>query len=106
MELFLETIEAIKKQYEHDAKCTDAFRVLLPNDYISGYETHYAVNQLVKLLQVSTNDNHKDSWIEYYLWELDFGSKYEDGCARDINSNNIILITPTDLWNLISDENK
>ena len=40
-ELFIETIEAIEKQHRHDAECSDAFRVILPYDYISCYENHY-----------------------------------------------------------------
>lgn len=78
-ELFIETIEAIQKQIEFDIEVSkhlsnafpDAFRAnLLPkNDILS--------NALIKVLKVEMNDlevcQHGQSWIEYFLWELDFG---------------------------------
>lgn len=67
-DLFIETIHEIEKQYNHDRKCSDAFKVILPNDYTSNYANHWLQNQLIKILQIAMNDNHKGSWIEYYLW--------------------------------------
>ena len=45
-ELFIETINEIEKQHRHDSKCSEAFRVVLPNDYISNYANHWLQNQL------------------------------------------------------------
>ena len=100
-ELFIETITEIEKQHRHDYRCSEAFRVVLPNDYISNYANHYLQNQLLKILQIAMNDNHKDSWIEYYMWELDFGLKYSKGCVR-IHGNDFELKTASDLWDLLN----
>lgn len=89
-QLFIETIEALRLQSEHDSKCSDAFSVLLPDSHGGFYDNHWLTNQLIKLLQVEYNDDHKDSWIEYYIYELEFGSKYHDGCVTD-NGTNIDL---------------
>ena len=102
-ELFVETIEALEKQHRHDQKCSEAFRVILPNDYISNYKNHYLQNQLVKLLQIALKDNHKHSWIEYYMWELDFGKKYKDGCAIRKNKTNIDLSNPSSLFDYLNE---
>lgn len=82
-ELFIETIEALRCQYEHDRKCSHAFQIILPDTHVGLYDNHWTNNQLVKLLQVAMKDEHKDSWIEYYLFELDFGKNYKPGCATD-----------------------
>ena len=37
----------------------------------------------MNLLKTAFNDNHKDSWIDYFIWELDFGKKYKSGCITD-----------------------
>ena len=100
-ELFIETINEIEKQHRHDSKCSEAFRVILTNDYISNYANHWLQNQLVKLLQIAMNDNHKHSWIEYYMWELDFGSKYSKGCVK-IQNKDFELKTASDLWDLLN----
>lgn len=100
-ELFVETINEIEKQHRHDSKCSEAFRVILPNDYISNYANHWLQNQLVKVLQIAMNDNHKDSWIEYYMWEIDFGVKYSKGCVK-IQGKDFELKTASDLWDLLN----
>lgn len=100
-ELFIETINEIEKQHRHDSKCSEAFRVILPNDNISNYANHWLQNQLVKVLQIAMNDNHEDSWIEYYMWELDFGVKYSKGCVK-IQGKDFELRSASDLWDLFN----
>jgi hypothetical protein len=100
-ELFIETINEIEKQHRHDSKCSEAFRVILPHDYVSNYANHYLLNQLVKILKIAMDDNHQDSWIEYFMWELDFGAKYSIGCVK-IHNEDFELKTASDLWNLLN----
>ena len=100
-DMFIKAINEIEKQYNHDRKCAEAFKVLLPNDYTSGYDNHWLQNQLIEILKIAMNDAHKDSWIEYYLWELDFGRKWEKDSIK-INGKNFKLQTACDLWDLLS----
>jgi hypothetical protein len=87
--LFVESIEAIKKQIELDIKIskllskafTDAFEAnLMPKN-------HFLQNQLIKVLQEEMNDlelcEFGQSWIEYFCFDLDFGKKYKKGCVKD-----------------------
>ena len=100
-ELFIETIGELEKQKIHDRKCSDAFKVLLPHDYTSGYDNHWIQEQLIKVLKVATNDNIQQSWIEYFIWELDFGNLYREGCVK-ISGKDIKLQTAFDLWDLLN----
>lgn len=100
-ELFVETINEIEKQHRHDSKCSEAFKVILPNDYTSNYDNHWLQNQLVKVLQIAMNDNHKDSWIEYYMWELDFGHKWKKDNVK-VKGKNFKLQNAYDLWDLLN----
>lgn len=47
----------------------------------------------------------ENDWIGYWLWELDFGKKYQDGMITDLNERgetiNVKLETINDLWNLL-----
>ena len=101
-EIFIETMDTLKKQYQHDNECSRAFRVILPNDHISNYDNHLLTNQLVKLMQIALNDAHKHSWIEYYMWELDFGKKYNKGCATNKDGSNINLSNAGTLWDFLN----
>lgn len=99
--LFIETMGEIKKQYDHDDKCTKAFNVILPNDFVCGYENHWLQSQLLKILEIAMNDNHKDSWIEYYLWELNFGEKWQEGSVT-VAGKDFKLQSASDLWDLLN----
>ena len=99
-ESFIENIEALKMQHDHDRKCSDAFSIILPNDYTSNYNNDALYNQLIEILKVAMNDDIEDSWIEYYVWELDFGRKFKKGMVT-LNEKNISLKTPLDLWKFL-----
>ncbi len=100
--LFIETINEIKKQYDHDNKCYEAYKVIFADDYVSGYDNHWIQNQLIKLLKVALNDDHKDSWIEYFLYELDFGKKYKRGCATDVDGTIINISDAGHLYDYLT----
>jgi hypothetical protein len=104
-ELFFETIEAIRKQDEIDKNCSKAFRTILPSDHITFYDNSILNNQLLKILKEATNDYVEHSTIEYYIYELDFGSKYEEGMIK-IQEKDMPLATVEDLWNLLILENE
>lgn len=100
-EVFIDTIEALQNQDEHDSKCAKAFKTILHNDYVSNYDNHWLTNLLVKILQMSMNDEGKNSTIEYFLYELDFGRKYTEGCITD-NGENIDLSDAGKLWDYLN----
>ena len=100
-DMFIKAIHEIEKQYNHDRKCSEAFKVLLPNDYTSNYDNHWLQNQLIEILQIAMNDNHKDSWIEYYMWELDFGRKWKKDSVK-VKGKNFKLQNAYDLWDLLN----
>ena len=104
-EVFIQNIEALKKQHDHDRKCSDAFAVILPNDYTSNYNNDVLYNQLIEILKVAMNDDTENSWIEYYVWELDFGRKFKKGMVK-IYEKDISLKTPLDLWKILTENNK
>lgn len=103
-DLFIECIDSLKKQQEHNKKCNKAFKIILPNDFVSGYDLEIITTQFIKLLKTLLND--KSEWIDYYIYELDFGKEYKKGCVR-FNNKDVKLKTSEDLWNiLINNVNK
>lgn len=103
-ELFCEIFNKMIEQYDLDSKCNEAFSVILPGDYISGYDNAKLYKSLIRLLQKAFGDGHKHSCIDYFVYELEFGRKYKSGCYA-INKKNIKLSTPEDLYNLLTKYN-
>lgn len=102
-ELFVETIEKIRQQYEHDVMCSEKLKDVFPNAFKANlmYENHLITNQLVKILQITFNDEHEHSWIEYFMYELDFGVKNDKFKATDGSGNNIPLSNAEELYNFL-----
>ena len=50
---------------------------------------------LVKVLEHVMRD--EEGWISYWLYELDLGTEYTDGCVSD-NGEDVCLRTPSDLY--------
>jgi len=99
-EYFVETMEEIKKQVRHDKNCHEAFKVILPDDYVTYYKNDFVVNQLLKIVKEAFNDNNSYSWIDYFIWDLDFGDKYKEGMVK-VSSKNFQLKSISDLWDLL-----
>jgi len=98
---FSEIMEKIKKQIEIDRKCSDAFSTLLPNDYVSGYDNNNLFTALIKLLETIYNDQ-ETKWIDYFIWELDFGKENDRLKAYDKNKKEIPLKTIDNLYDLLT----
>ncbi|MFW6243413.1 MAG: hypothetical protein ACOC2W_04570 [bacterium] len=93
---FIDAMESIKQQFRHDEKCSKAFSVILPNDYISSYDNTSIVNGFIDLLKILMNDD--ESWIDYYIYELDFGDRYKNGDVVSEYGEEIQLKTFNDLY--------
>lgn len=101
--VFIDALKAIRRQEKHDEKCRKAFSVILKNDFVSGYDNNIVVNKLVQILKKATKDDHKDSWIDYFIYELEFGKKYIKGCATRIDGSDINLSTASKLWDFLNE---
>ena len=45
------------------------------------YKNHLLTGQLIKILQEQMQDNHAHSWIEYFMFELEYGKKKGNNSA-------------------------
>lgn len=61
---------------------------------------------LQETLEKMFGDDNESScgWIEYFVYELDFGKKYEDGMIKDGEGNYIKLATVADLYDVLIKE--
>lgn len=99
--LFCDSLRALQQQYEHDTKWSETLASLFPNERVFGiYDNSKVNNALLHILQLEMNDASKDSWIEYFCFELDFGVKYREGCATQYGKN-VDLSSPESLYDYL-----
>lgn len=97
-ELFSEMIMKVKDHANMVSGLYDSYGFDLLNSPISEIE-----GALLKLLREVMED--KDDWIGYWMWELDFGKKWEPGKITSLDGTDIKLETLDDLWNLLTEKN-
>lgn len=100
-EIFVEILKNIQNQSEHDDKCNEAFKIILPETFGGYYNNSFIHSSLLYLLKTAFGDNHRDSWIDYFIYELEFGEKYKDGCATNKDGSNIDLSTSEKLYEFL-----
>ena len=89
-ELFIEAIEAIQKQVQFDIEVSKHLGKAFPDAFEANLlpKNHFLQNALIHVLQVEMNDlqlcEHGQSWIEYFLWELNFG---EENYRKKVTKN-------------------
>lgn len=79
------------------------------NNVLKGYNKDiriisslYECTDLLKVLKIMFNDISE--MIDYWVYDLDYGQKYEDGCITEANDTNIILKTAEDLYDYLIKE--
>lgn len=69
---------------------------------LGGAERIYQISmcdEILLLLKHIFND--KNDWIEYWMWELDFGEKWHKGTVTEMDGTDIPLQTTRDLYKLL-----
>ena len=105
-ELFVSTFNSIQKQIEIDRKNSSMLQEMFPDDSIyCGYNNSELFNALNKILKESMKDEY--NWIDYFMYELDFGEKYKHGRATESDGSIIDLSNAERLYEfLIKNYNK
>ena len=89
-QLFIEAIEAIKKQVQLDIEVSKHLGKAFPEAFEANLlpKNHFLQNALIHILQVEMNDiqlcEYGYSWIEYFCWELNFG---EENYRKKVTQN-------------------
>ena len=98
-ELFIQTIDFIRERNDKQTEIGNLFKSEFDCREFWPYSKYEL--QLVKLLKHIMRDDSKDSWIEYYLWERNYGTDTTLGDITDANDEPIPFKTSEDLWNLL-----
>lgn len=94
---FVEFMDRLEELHKHDLEITVFFQDKLhclpetPYDYM---ETLF-LDTLEKIM------GDTESWIGYYVYEMDFGANCTEGCITDKDGKSIPLYSASDLYNLL-----
>lgn len=99
---FEKIMDDLKKQFEYDDKCAEAFGVILKNDHVSSYDNSLIRESLLRFLGDSLGDYKT---LEFFVYELNFGEKYKKNSSH-VNGKTVKLKTIEDLWDYYYNLNK
>ena len=107
-DLFVETINFIKERNEFEIKLND----MLTEEYNDCvfYPSDKWLNKVVQLLSAGFDYEEEiiSDWIYYFMFELDFGKKWKEGCVTETKTVDgkdvevdVPLSTPEDLYDML-----
>ena len=99
---FIHAMKGIKAQILIDLKNHQALSDIFKNTYMGSIE-NVLYNTLITLLEQLTIDT-ESKWIEYFIYELDFGKENYRLQVYDKNNKEIPLSTIEDLWNMLNNK--
>lgn len=110
-ELFVESVEAIDKQLQHDVAMSEKLAEVFPNTFAPNLmpQNHWLQNALIEVLCVTMCDIDKGldghSWIEYFCWELDFGRRNNELKVTGADGYEIPMSNAGELWEYLNSKN-
>ena len=103
---FVEIINKLKKVNDFVNKTNDEARELddaIESDFFNAMSLSISHESIVvKLLEKIFNDN--EGIISWWLYELDYGREYEDGCFIDEDRSYIDVSTAEKLYDYLTKE--
>ena len=98
-ENFIEYMNFIKKMNDSENRIYDVLSEEI-TDFQGGFLYSKYETMFVRLLREVMND--ENDWIDYFLYDLDFGRAWKEGAITEADGTDIMLSTPEDLWNLLT----
>lgn len=98
---FVEIIERLKNYNDLQDKIDDLFKSNIDNkemDFMNAGSICVGHESVVVYLLENMFDT---DMISYWIYELEYGEKYTEGCVLDENMNNIDLSTAEKLYNYL-----
>jgi len=92
---FIEIMTELKLISDASSKIDKAMKELSPD--FGGFLNDRAESLVVKLLKKAMNDESEHSEIDYFIYEIEWGTKFYEGCEHK-DGTSIPLATVEDLW--------
>jgi len=94
-ELFISSLNTVRDQFDFDIEFADKMSSLFEDAFPTYYKHAALFDSIAELL--SEGVENKVDTINWWMYELDFGRQYEEGCLSD-KSGNIDVSTAEKLY--------
>lgn len=100
-EEFVKKLNFIKERDEAQSKIGELFEKEFEDSIFLPYSRWQAeyINLLEKIMRDTENN-----WISYWIYELDYGTKYKDGDVTETDGSIIRMASAEDLYNFLVKE--
>ena len=111
-EIFVEAINTIERQVKLDRTNSKFLGKIFPNAYSENliYDNSLLINVLIDVLCETMEDKKEYfddiRWIEYFIYELNFGKDNDRLKVYDKNNKEIPMGTPEELYDFLLKDNK
>lgn len=102
-ETFIKALEAIQEQHKRDCEKAELLEKVFPESFAANlmYDNRLLQNAIIAILTEAMNDT--DNFIEYFLWELDFGKKGEKLEVKTADGKRHHLTDAEELYNFLKE---
>ena len=105
---FINYMNEYKKIYDSSEKLNEALRTYDNCTDFSGFSNFRALSLiedlLVRLMNDEVNDSDGYSMISYFIYELEFGSKYREGMITEADGTPINLSSVESLYDYLANQ--
>lgn len=95
---FVKIIDALELQSKVNVEFAENLGKAFKNAFVANLlpDDETLVNAVISLLKENLGDTN--DWIDYYIYELEFGKKFKKGMVKDKNGKNFLLSNPKQLY--------
>ena len=101
-EQFIHCIETYKKMREEETELFNALHLYDECIFDEWLNNYYDLLSEMCEFDIPYNDIGWVSDLDYFVFELDFGRLYRDGCIEDADGNPIKMSTAEELWDILT----
>ena len=100
-EKFVKVIEHIKQHNELEGNLCSALEAMSPENYCCAFVYSKYETLAIDLLKEALGLDEEIDWIEYFIYELEFGTKFQLGCVVEADGKAVDLSTPEALYDYL-----
>lgn len=102
-EKFILAIEHIKQHNDLEGNLCSALEAMSPENYCSAFIYSKYEMLTIDLLKEALSLDESNDWIEYFIYDLEFGTKFKLGCVVEADGKAIDLSTAAALYDYLQE---
>ena len=102
-EKFIRAIDHIKEHDELESNLCSALEAMSPDSYCCAFVYSKYETLTIDLIKEALGLDEEVDWIEYFIYDLEFGAKFKVGCVVEADGKAVDLSTPAALYDYLQE---